>query len=66
MTRNCGRCGSGPRRRRLKDPAGWHGAAVSVPAQFLVLVTSRDEGRRVGSCFGGWRWKGWSARRVLS
>jgi len=23
----------------LKDPAGWHGAAVSVPAQFLVLVT---------------------------
>jgi len=23
----------------LKDPAGWHGAAVPVPAQFLVLVT---------------------------
>ena len=23
----------------LKDPAGWHGAAVSVPAQLLVLVT---------------------------
>jgi hypothetical protein len=23
----------------LKDPAGWHGATVPVPAQFLVLVT---------------------------
>ena len=23
----------------LKDPAGWHGAAVPVTAQFLVLVT---------------------------
>jgi len=23
----------------LKDPAGWHGAAVPVPAQFLVLAT---------------------------
>jgi hypothetical protein len=23
----------------LKDPAGWHGAAVPVPAQFLVLMT---------------------------
>ena len=23
----------------LKDPAGWHGAAVPVPAQFLVLLT---------------------------
>ena len=28
-----------PAEAAMKDPAGWHGAAVPVPAQFLVLVT---------------------------
>jgi hypothetical protein len=30
-----------------KDFAGWHGAAVPVPAEFLVLVTWREEGQQV-------------------
>jgi hypothetical protein len=31
----------------LKAPAGWHGAAVSVPAQFLVLVRQVELLRRL-------------------